>query len=438
MRGLRRVSLQRLRQSRWILLTSIALGFLLLRLAVIPAVWPEKPPAECIDPPYDGCGFIFDEAHYVPAVRKMMMGKLDVNLEHPPLSKWIIWAGILLLGDNPWGWRTLNAIFSAATVIVIGLIAYQLSNSLKMALIAELLIATDVTFFNLGGTAILDPPALFFMALALLLYIKGMRNFSAIPVGLALLSKTSSFIALAAIAGIEVGYPLVNTMRLDKAWEAFRKYLREIFIPALLIFIIGLAAWDAQVGVYPTPLHHLQFMFDYHTRLVYHNPLEVELPLSWIIPPISRMPSPFAVYASPAGWRPIAFWGTSSPLWWSVWLILPLSYLVMRDNRPLHNPSPELILTAWFAITYGSFLYLGYIARRWVYIFYFLQIAIVLAPIVPIMLEERGYGLLLTVLLAFQILWFILWFPVKPDWLLELMGSLGLGDVPWVPVSGPC
>jgi len=427
-----------LRKRPWPQLLLIALIFLGLRLALIPVVWPEKPPAECIDPPYDGCGFIFDEAHYVPTVRKYMMGRLDANLEHPPLSKWIIWAGILIFGDNPWGWRTLNTIFSAATIIIVGLITYQLSKSLKLALIAELLIATDVTFFNLGGTAILDPPALFFMALALLLYIKGMKSISAIPLGLALLSKTSSFIALAAIAGIEVGYPLVNTMRIDKAWEAFKKYLREIFFPALLIFFIGLAAWDAQVGAYPTPFHHLQFMFDYHTHLVYHNPLEVELPLSWIIPPISRMPSPFAVYTNPLGLRPVAFWGTSSPLWWSIWLILPLSYLIMRDDKPLHNPSPELILTAWFAVTYGSFLYLGYIAHRWVYIFYFLQIAIVLAPIVPIILEKRGYDLLLAVLLAFQLFWFILWFPVKPDWFLELMSSLGLGDVPWVPVPGPC
>jgi len=55
-------------------------------------------------------------------------------------------------------------------------------------------------------------------------------------------------------------------------------------------------------------------MFDYHTKFVYYNPLEVELPLSWIIPPISRMPSLFAVYANPIGLRPVAFWGTSSPL----------------------------------------------------------------------------------------------------------------------------
>ncbi|RLI41068.1 hypothetical protein DRO64_08075 [Candidatus Bathyarchaeota archaeon] len=80
------------------------------------------------------------------------------------------------------------------------------------------------------------------MALALLLYIRGMKSISAIPLGLALLSKTSSFIALAALAGIEVGYPLVNTMRIDKAWDAFRKYLREVFFPAFLIFLIGLAA----------------------------------------------------------------------------------------------------------------------------------------------------------------------------------------------------
>jgi len=425
----------------WMGALLVALLFLGLRAAIIPSVWPEKPPAECIDPPYDGCGFIFDEAHYVPAVRRYMLGELAHNPEHPPLSKWIIWAGILIFGDNPWGWRLVNTIFSAATVLAVGLLAYELSRKARAAAAAATLMAFDVTFFNLGGTAILDPPALFFMTLALLLHAKGKRVGCFISLGLAMLSKASGIIALAAIAAIEVGYPLINTMRVDEAWRALKRYLREVFFPAMLLLIIGLAAWDAQIGLYPTPLHHLETMFTYHTKLTYYDPLAVELPLSWVIPPISREPAPYAVYApSPTSLRPIAFWGASSPLWWSVWMILPLAYLAIRGERPLRNPNPELILLAWFAVTYGSFIYLAYVARRWVYSFYFLQVAIALAATAPVILERRGYGLLMGVLLASQIFWFLLWFPVKPDWLLQLLSNLGLGDVPWIsiPRGGMC
>ncbi|MEM2992102.1 MAG: hypothetical protein QW467_02360, partial [Candidatus Caldarchaeum sp.] len=49
-------------------------------------------------------GLVFDEAHYVPAVRKLLRGE-SVNHEHPPLSKLLIAASMLVFGDNPLGWR---------------------------------------------------------------------------------------------------------------------------------------------------------------------------------------------------------------------------------------------------------------------------------------------------------------------------------------------
>ncbi|MEM1980924.1 MAG: hypothetical protein QXH59_08880, partial [Candidatus Caldarchaeum sp.] len=97
----------------------IPLLFFALRLAYIPLVQPVKTSTECLEPPFDGCGFIFDEAHYIPAVRKMLMGEA-VNLEHPPLSKWIIMLGIMALGDNPWGWRVPMVLFSALTLVMAG------------------------------------------------------------------------------------------------------------------------------------------------------------------------------------------------------------------------------------------------------------------------------------------------------------------------------
>ncbi|MEM2744302.1 MAG: hypothetical protein QXX97_04330, partial [Nitrososphaerota archaeon] len=48
--------------------------------------------------------FIFDEAHYIPAVRKMLSGEA-ANNEHPPLAKALMMYGIMFFGDNPFGWR---------------------------------------------------------------------------------------------------------------------------------------------------------------------------------------------------------------------------------------------------------------------------------------------------------------------------------------------
>jgi hypothetical protein len=75
---------------------------------------------------------------------------------------------------------------------------------------------------------------------------------------------------------------------------------------------------------------------------------------------------------------------------------------------------------------------LAYAYHRWVYSFYFLQVSIPMAIALPAMLERNGMGLLLKVMLALQALWLIMWFPVKPDWLLDVLLNLGLGEVPWI------
>ncbi|MEM4342665.1 MAG: hypothetical protein QXH32_10695, partial [Candidatus Caldarchaeum sp.] len=75
-----------LKKQAWVLAPII---YFMLRTSLTPLVQPLKHPLECINGPFDGCGFIFDEAHYIPAVRRMMTGEA-VNLEHPPLSKWVI------------------------------------------------------------------------------------------------------------------------------------------------------------------------------------------------------------------------------------------------------------------------------------------------------------------------------------------------------------
>ncbi|MEM1808898.1 MAG: phospholipid carrier-dependent glycosyltransferase [Thermosphaera sp.] len=409
----------------------VPLIFAIMRGAYIPLVWPEKAAGQCIFPPYDGCGFIFDEAHYIPAVRRMLRGEA-VNLEHPPLSKYLIILGILLLGDNPWGWRLPMVAFSALTVYLVGLIAYRLSGSIALGVAGQLLLAADVTFFNIGGLALLDPPALALMMLSLYLYFTGRERWAGIALGLALLAKSSMYItAFLAFPLMAIAYPLVNYVRLDLAIQALRHVVRWIVLPAVLVFLIGLGAWNASILVYPTPLHFMGFMLQYHSILSYQDPTRVELPLSWIIPPITRQPSPYFV-AVAGNWRPIEFWGVSSPLWWSIWILAPLSFSWVRRGRPLDKPCPELDLLSWTAATYGAFLVIAYALKRWVYIFYFLQVSVFMAALAPVILSRNGYAMLLKVLVLAQLLWMLLFLPAAPQWLAELLNSLGLGEAPWM------
>jgi hypothetical protein len=162
----------------------IPLAFLVARMALIPIIQPERPAMECIEPPYDGCGFAFDEAHYIPAVRKMLYRGEAVNPEHPPLSKLLIMAGIRLLGDNPWGWRVPGTLLSALTVLLVGLIAYRVSRDVKLAMLSQTFAVTDVTFFNVSGLAILDPPFLTFTLISLYFLLERKMGLAGLFMGL--------------------------------------------------------------------------------------------------------------------------------------------------------------------------------------------------------------------------------------------------------------
>ncbi|MEM4574305.1 MAG: glycosyltransferase family 39 protein [Candidatus Caldarchaeum sp.] len=412
------------------MLAALPAFYLILRAFLILLVWPERTPADCINPPFDGCGFIFDEAHYIPAVRKMLMGEA-VNLEHPPLSKWVIMLGVSMFGDNPWGWRVPMVLFSALTIFTVGLLAKRLGGD-KYVLPAQLLLFTDITFFNLGGVGILDPPALFFMTLSAYLYVSGRKALAGVAAGLSMLAKSSGILVIPTLLALEALHEYGKTRDLDRAVDAVRRGVRVFAILPLLVFFAGIAVWDSQTKAFPTPLHHLDFMLSYHTKLSYNEPWKVELPLSWIIPPISRMPSPYFVSTvTPPGYHPVAFWGVSSPLWWSVWLMVPLAYQLIKSTR-IHNPSPEAVALGWFGVNFGAFAVLAYLFKRWTYSFYFLQISPILAATIPYLFDRHLPKTAYKLFLAFQILWFIMFFPSKPDWLIHLLGSLGLGEVPWI------
>jgi hypothetical protein len=421
----------------WKVLPIIPLAFLIARLALIPVIQPGRPVMECIEPPYDGCGFAFDEAHYIPAVRKMLYRGEVVNLEHPPLSKLLIMAGMTLLGDNPWGWRVPGTLLSVLTVLFVGLIAYRVSRDVKLAMFSQTFAVTDVTFFNVSGLAILDPPFLTFTLLSLYFLLERRMGLAGLFMGLAVLSKTSALIALLAVVAVDALHSYVKSHDLDAAVITAKNSAIQIGMPALAVFLVGLGVFDVATGAFPTPLHHLSFMLDYHSNLRYFEPRQVELPLSWIIPPISRGPAPyFVVTVEPIKVHTVAFWGVSSPLWWSIWLLIPLAYYRVKryiaTKESVENPDPHTALLAWSATSMGLFVFLAYILKRWVYSFYFLQVSLIMAALLPAVLKSEKHDTLLSVLLAAQIIWFLMFLPVKPLWLIETLTGLGLGEVPWV------
>ncbi|MGJ3647257.1 glycosyltransferase family 39 protein [Sphingomonas sp. GlSt437] len=120
----------------------------------------------------------FDETHYVPAARTLLALTGPVNIEHPLFAKELIAAGILLFGDNAWGWRVPMTLCGAATVIAIFAIGWQLWREVRPAIVGALIALTGFTLFVEARLAMLDGPmaALALAAIAVLLAAVHARN----------------------------------------------------------------------------------------------------------------------------------------------------------------------------------------------------------------------------------------------------------------------
>ncbi len=78
-------------------------------------------------------------------------------IAHPPLGKWIIGAGMALVGpENPFGWRLATAIAGLVVVVLTMVIARRLFRSRTAAALAGFMVALDGIAITMSRTALLD------------------------------------------------------------------------------------------------------------------------------------------------------------------------------------------------------------------------------------------------------------------------------------------
>lgn len=129
---------------------ALALGFWLLCLPYLTVV--AKP--------------YFDEVHYLPAARELLVLGEFVNREHPLLGKELIALGMALFGDNPWGWRIMPTLFGAMALFA-GMRAMWFATLSRFATLAYgVLLATGFHLFVHARIAMLDIFYLSFLSIA--------------------------------------------------------------------------------------------------------------------------------------------------------------------------------------------------------------------------------------------------------------------------------
>ncbi len=113
----------------------------------------------------------FDEVHYLPAARELVSfvqtgrGAL-LNTEHPMLAKELLALGIILLGDNPLGWRIMPFAFGVLTLFASMRALWHASEDRFATLAFGILLASGFALFVQSRIAMLDVFMAGFLAVA--------------------------------------------------------------------------------------------------------------------------------------------------------------------------------------------------------------------------------------------------------------------------------
>ena len=108
----------------------------------------------------------FDEVHYLPAARELLVLGEFTNREHPLVGKELIALGIALFGDNPWGWRLLPTLFGTLALFA-NMRALWFATCSRFATLAYgVLLATGFHLFVHARIAMLDIFYLAFLSVA--------------------------------------------------------------------------------------------------------------------------------------------------------------------------------------------------------------------------------------------------------------------------------
>jgi len=138
---------------------------------------------------YEPDDYYFDEIYYAFTAQEMAKGNKDswamgviapkgfaFEWSHPPLGKELTTLGILIFGDNTFGWRFFQALFGGFGTLIIYLLAKELFQNKKAGVFAAFLFTFDSFIFVLSRITMVDIFLVSFIMLASLFLVKYARS----------------------------------------------------------------------------------------------------------------------------------------------------------------------------------------------------------------------------------------------------------------------
>jgi predicted membrane-bound dolichyl-phosphate-mannose-protein mannosyltransferase len=362
---------------------------------------------------------ILDEAHYVNDANNIIENHQTARLEHPPLAKLFIVAGIHIFGDNPWGWRFFSVVFGTVTLVFFYFLCRRLGMSWLASNLATTLLAFENMTFVQASVAMIDVYFVTFMVASFFFYIKMKYVTSGVLTGLSTLAKLNGALALP-IIGVHWLFS-----RQKRNWFVILVPLVAVLTFYFLMIPCDLSivqdtskikAPNSQLNPYlEWPAYRIDYMMETTGTLTFESVEHPSksYPWEWLL-----TYKPMAYH-----WSPNYVGGVSPSIWA---LIMPtFLYLIYRAIK---RDEAGLFGVAWF---FGNFLIwipATIITDRVTYPYYFyptigsicIGLGIFLAWLLEIF-KKRGSGKLRWVLLSIVILYlmahlasFVIMSPVFP------------------------
>ena len=307
----------------------------------------------------------------------IILGEGDPNWVHPPVGKYFIGLGILLFGDNSFGWRIMAVIFGSLSIFLIYYIALEIFQKISSALIAGFLLLIDPLHFVHTRIAMLDA---FLLPFLLLSFYGMLRHFrysktgdqvsmfyshwlliSALSIGIALSVKWTATLG---ILGIIMIY-LLFTFRIRRREFSIRELkalVKHSLFTCFLFIIIPLTVFFFSFSIFF--LYGTSFEEWYRTQLAI---IEFQASIQSVHPYQSRAWTwilnlkPMLYYLSESGNAIIKAEGNNIS-WWFGLISLPyLSYIAIKGRR----------IATFILIGIGTQYLPWFISPRTTYLFYF-------------------------------------------------------------------
>jgi dolichyl-phosphate-mannose-protein mannosyltransferase len=293
--------------------------------------------------------FIFDEKYYVQDARNILTTHhYEQTLGNPPLGKLFVTAGMVLFGDNPFGWRFFSVIFGSLSLILFYLICRKLNLSRSISSIAVYIHGFENLTFIQASIGTLDVYLYTMILATLLFYLNRKYLFSGILLGLSVIIKVSGILA-------------APTIFIHWLFSKSKKTLSffSITIPFLFSVFLLMPIFDFVIyHHFANPLIRIKEIFGLSLMHKFSNFTHEALsrPWEWVL-----------------NYNPLPYWKVPKYIMgisFSVWiLIIPIFiYLIYKAIK---RDEAGLFALSWFFGLYILWIPVSILTDRVSYLYYF-------------------------------------------------------------------